>query len=279
MSNLTLQMNPTSQPTSRRRLINTLRSTDLYRSYSAAFEKLTSLPIGLEAACEGEDHTQATTTFSLTGIADTRVPVKIGKALVAVLRIGGVRIESATADAFAPVAKEMLDAGQSAADIRAMHDSFMKLPIMETSHYEAAVSLLKSFACHLGECTHRLLFATALNEPETVRNAKAFIAQHIAEPMSLEAVASNVNVSPFHFCKVFKRSTGMTFTDYVTHVRVEKARRMLLRPEARITDVAYDVGFQSLSHFNRSFRRVVNESPTEYHARLKEARPGLMAAA
>lgn len=116
-------------------------------------------------------------------------------------------------------------------------------------------------------------------KPDPVRLAKAYIMQHLTEPLSLETVSSNVNVSPFHFCKVFKRGTGMTFTDYVNHVRVEKARRMLLRPGARITDVAYDVGFQSLSHFNRSFRRIVNESPTEYRARLKSTRPSMLAAA
>ena len=69
---------------------------------------------------------------------------------------------------------------------------------------------------------------------------------------AVEAVAKAVNVSPFHFCKLFKRATGLTFTDFVNRARVEKAKRMLMKPDARITEVAYDVGFQSLSHFNRS---------------------------
>ena len=102
---------------------------------------------------------------------------------------------------------------------------------------------------------------------------------HLAEPMSLEGVASEVNVSPFHFCKIFKRATGMTFTDFVNRARVEKAKRMLMRPEARITEVAYDVGFQSLSHFNRSFRRIVSESPTEFRSRMRSPRGGSLLAA
>jgi len=111
-----------------------------------------------------------------------------------------------------------------------------------------------------------------------VRNAKVFIHAHLAEPMSLEAVASAVNVSPFHFCKLFKRATGLTFTDFVNRARVEKAKRMLMKPAARITEVAYDVGFQSLSHFNRSFRRIADESPTEFRSRMKHSGPALMAA-
>jgi AraC-like DNA-binding protein len=114
-----------------------------------------------------------------------------------------------------------------------------------------------------------MLFAQTTHEPDVVRNAKAFIHDHLAENLSLEAVANAVNVSLFHFCKLFKKATGLTFTDFVNHARVEKARRMLMRPSCRITEVAYDVGFQSLSHFNRSFRRITSESPTEFRSRLK----------
>jgi len=217
--------------------------------------------------------------FSLSGVADTRVPVRVGKTLVAVLRTGGVRLTPASAENFAPIAKALLDSDRSAAEIKAEREAFAKLPTMAPERYEAALALLKSFAFQLGESAHRLLFANAQHEPEPVRHAKAYIMQHLAEPMSLETVAREVSVSPFHFCKVFKRATGMTFTDFVNRARVEKAKRMLMRPEARITEVAYDVGFQSLSHFNRSFRRIASESPTEFRSRMKSSRGSSLVAA
>ena len=55
---------------------------------------------------------------------------------------------------------------------------------------------------------------------------------------------------------------------YVSRVRVEKAKNLLLNPNARVSEVAYEVGFQSLTHFNRVFRKIVGESPTEYRKRL-----------
>ena len=61
-------------------------------------------------------------------------------------------------------------------------------------------------------------------------------------------------------------------------IGVEKAKRLLMRPAARITEVAYDVGFQSLSHFNRSFRRIAAESPSEFRMRMKSPRNHLVAA-
>ena len=272
-------MTPTPCSNSRARLVGNLSATDFFQTYSAAYEQFTGLHLTLEPTRENEELARTETLFSLSGIADTRVPVRVGKTLVAVLHTGGVRLAAANAENFAPVAKALLDSDRSGAEIKAEREAFAKLPVMPPERYEAALALLKTFAFQLGESAHRLLFANAQHEPEPVRLAKIFIMQHLAEPMSLECVASQVNVSPFHFCKVFKRASGMTFTDFVNRARVEKAKRMLMRPEARITEVAYDVGFQSLSHFNRSFRRIASESPTEFRARMRSSRTSLLAAA
>ena len=78
--------------------------------------------------------------------------------------------------------------------------------------------------------------------------------------------------SVFHFCKVFKKTTGLKFTDYVARLRLEDAKAQLLNPSRRISEVAYDVGFQSLTQFNRMFKRVFGESPTEFRANLSGKR-------
>ena len=67
---------------------------------------------------------------------------------------------------------------------------------------------------------------------------------------------------------MFKQATGLTFTDYVARVRVEKIKNLLLNPHKRISEAAYEAGFQSLSQFNRVFRRVTGLAPTVWRARL-----------
>ena len=67
-----------------------------------------------------------------------------------------------------------------------------------------------------------------------------------SEKISLAEVATAVGASLFHFCKVFHKSTGLTFTNYLARVRAEAARGQLLNPNRRISEIAYDVGFQSL---------------------------------
>ncbi len=268
----------TSHTSPRQRFILNLAESELFQHYQKAFHTLARLPLSLEAT-KDDSHIESTVTRKgITGVLETQVPVRVGKHTIAIMLTGAVRLEPANAKNFAPVAKALLDDNCSAAEIRAAKVHFEHVPVMEPASYEAAVAILQSFALLLGDSAHRMLFATATNEPEAVRNGKTFIHAHLAEQMSLEAVSSAVNVSPFHFCKVFKGATGLTFTDFVNRARVEKAKRMLMKPAARIIEVAYDVGFQSLSHFNRSFRRITDESPTEFRSRMRHGGPALMAA-
>ena len=107
--------------------------------------------------------------------------------------------------------------------------------------------------------------------------ARQFIAQNKTEILSLEAVAKAAGASAFHFCKVFHKSTGLKFTDYVSRVRLEDAKERLLNPNSRVSEVAYDSGFQSLTQFNRAFRRVIGQSPTTYREKLSAKRSVLAA--
>ncbi len=280
MHTTTATSSPAASTAAHQRFILNLAEGELFQHYQKAFHTLTSLPLSLEATHEGDAHIEDTMTRKgVAGVVQTQVPVRVGKNTIAVMLTGGVRLQPANADTFAPVAQALLDDDRSAAEIRSAKLQFEHVPVMQPERYDAAIAILQSFALQLGDSAYRLLFANTSHEPEAVRNAKVFIHQHLAEPMPLDAVAKAVNVSPFHFCKLFKRATGLTFTDFVNHARVEKAKRMLMKPSARITEVAYDVGFQSLSHFNRSFRRIVDESPTEFRNHMRHDSPPSLAAA
>ena len=75
------------------------------------------------------------------------------------------------------------------------------------------------------------MIKAAAAEPPAVSKARAFIAEHLGEPLSLTQVARAANMSAFYFCKIFKGATGLTFTDYVARARVEKTKQLLLNPE------------------------------------------------
>ena len=109
-------------------------------------------------------------------------------------------------------------------------------------------------------------------EPPLVLKAREYIGKHKNEELSLADVAKAAGASVFHFCKVFHKATGLKFTDYVARVRLEDARNRLLNPNLRISEIAYDVGFQSLTQFNRTFKRVFGQSPSEFRAQVSSGR-------
>jgi AraC-like DNA-binding protein len=119
--------------------------------------------------------------------------------------------------------------------------------------------------------TNELVLRSAAAEAPAAGRARAFIAAHLGEPLALQQVARAANMSPFYFCKVFKQATGLTFTHYVARARIERTKQLLLNPHMRISEAAYEAGFQSLSQFNRVFRRIAGESPTRYRAHLHGA--------
>jgi AraC-like DNA-binding protein len=112
-------------------------------------------------------------------------------------------------------------------------------------------------------------------EPPIIARARQFIAQNKSEALSLGAVAKAAGASVFHFCKIFRKATGLKFTDYVARVRLEDAKARLVNPNLRISEVAYDVGFQSLTQFNRTFQRIFGQSPTQYRTQLRVSRGAL----
>jgi len=140
--------------------------------------------------------------------------------------------------------------------------------VIPAEKYDAMVALLTFFAKQLSALSNQIAIEEDNAEPAMVVRARAYIAAHKTEPLSLAGVAKAAGASVFHFCKVFHKSTGFSFTDYLARARVEDARSALRNPSRRISEVAFDVGFQSLSKFNRTFRRIFGQSPTQYRARI-----------
>lgn len=103
-------------------------------------------------------------------------------------------------------------------------------------------------------------------EPVEIWKARKFIHEHSDEELSLTKVSKLVNASANHFSEKFKEVTGVNFVDYIASIRIEKARDLLQDRHLRISEIAFAVGFQSLSQFNRVFKKLSDKSPTQYRA-------------
>ena len=110
-------------------------------------------------------------------------------------------------------------------------------------------------------------------EPVRIWKARNFIHAHAGDELSLGKVAQAANTSPNYFSEKFKQATGMTFVRYVARTRFEKAAELLGEANLRVSEIAFATGFQSLSQFNRVFKKLSGKSPTEYRAAAREAAP------
>ncbi|HEV2273076.1 MAG TPA: helix-turn-helix domain-containing protein [Acidobacteriaceae bacterium] len=113
-----------------------------------------------------------------------------------------------------------------------------------------------------------------------MQRALRFLGTHFVEDISLGQLAKEAHVSPSHLSFLFKRALGVPFKAVLAAVRIEKAQQLLTSGEQQsITDISLDVGFGDLSHFERTFKRLVGTNPREYRRqqaerRLKAAGPG-----
>jgi AraC-like DNA-binding protein len=103
-------------------------------------------------------------------------------------------------------------------------------------------------------------------EPHDIWKARRFIEEHAAEHISLTKVAQTVGINATHLSEKFKNVTGVKFVDYISRIRFEKARELLDDVDLRISEIAFTVGFQSLSQFNRVFKKLSGKSPSQYRA-------------
>jgi AraC-like DNA-binding protein/ligand-binding sensor protein len=207
------------------------------------------------------------TTMCFAGLYETAVPVRAGNDILGYLKTGQVAQRAVTQAQFNKIAKQLMDWGVNT-DLQKLEDAYFHTHVISQSSYNAVVRLLEVFAKHLSLAAEQIATQQDNNESPLIRKVKAFVEENKDEDISIRDAAKVVNISSFYFCKVFKKATGLTFTQYLSLVRIAKAKNLLLNPHLRVSEIAYEVGYQSLTHFNRVFRKLVGECPRDYRERM-----------
>jgi AraC-like DNA-binding protein/ligand-binding sensor protein len=287
-------------------VISAMLRSKLYRDYREAFTKATGLPLELHApdemkvhrptaakaapfcalmartnvscaACyalqrqlEDKAQLEPKTLKCFAGLCETAVPVRVGENLIAFLHTGHILVDHPDKAQFNRVAEELIRWGTHV-DLKQAEEAYFATRVLSPRQYKSLIQLLIVFGEHLALCGNQLALHQNIEQVPAVRRAREIIDLKYQGKFSLGDIASLVNVSASYFSELFKKGTGMNFVEYVARVRVQKAKNMLANPNKRISEVAFDVGFQSLSQFNRAFKKFGGEAPTAYRARVKYA--------
>jgi AraC-like DNA-binding protein len=212
-------------------------------------------------------HEEPSTQKCAFGIQETALEVKVGDEVIAFLQTGQVFFKAATPAQVQRALMQLADWGVQV-DLAEAERCYKETRVVPQAVYEGMIRLLQFFASQLGVLANQIVLQEQSAEPEQITRARRFIEANSQEELSLAAVAHEAGMSMFYFCKTFKKVTGVHFTQYVTRVRVEKARHLLLNQNYRISEIAFEVGFQSLTHFNRVFKNIAGQSPSDYRAQL-----------
>jgi AraC-like DNA-binding protein len=287
-----------------RDLVNTLVGSRMYRDYERAFGNLTGLPIALQpvetwqlphhnkanenalcalmsqksSACAAclqvqerlcqQAATEPQTITCALGLSDSAVPVRMNERLIGFLQIGQVFRKKPTSAQFEKVVR-LAEKWGIKTDRATLKLAFFSGKVVTPKAHDAALKLLTIFAQHLAMMSNQVFIQRDNEELPGITKARTYIQEHQGEDLSLGQVAKAVNMSSFYFCKMFKKVAGINFTEYVSRVRIEKAKNLMLNPNLRVSEIAFEVGFQSLTHFNRVFKSILGHSPTEYRLQLQ----------
>jgi AraC-like DNA-binding protein len=147
--------------------------------------------------------------------------------------------------------------------------AFQGVPVISGGRVSAAFSLLGLFAKTLEEHIPGWLLSNDHPAPPAVAKARDHILKHVTEPITLSDVAHYSGIGTYHLCKLFKKTTGVTFTDFLARSRVEKAKLLLQQNSLRVAEIAFASGFGSVPTFNRIFKRLTGQTATAYRAILR----------
>ena len=282
-----------------RKLVSRLSESRIFQDYEKAFSQSSGLPLAIrpiesfqmamrgkksenpfcalmantnksciaclevQAEMEKSSKLEPKSLHCFAGMCDTMVPIRVGDKLIAFLQTGQVLLDNPSDSGFDKITRQLLDWGASV-DLKSLEEAYFQTQVLNREQYEGFINMLTIFAQHLASIGNSIKIKENAREPQTVKRARQYIEHNFDKRLSLEEAAKAVNTSVRYFCKVFKKSTSMTFIDYLTRLRIEKSKNLLLDPNKRISEIAYEVGFESLTQFNRSFKKLCGQTPTEY---------------
>ncbi len=127
-----------------------------------------------------------------------------------------------------------------------------------------SIGQLKQYLTELLEAGRQLCDSQKNKTVSTIEILKNYIGEHFNEDISLSDLSSQVYLNPKYISELFKKETGVNFSDYLSAVRIEKAKGYLIDPRCRISEIASQVGYSDIKYFSKLFKKIVGVTPSEF---------------
>ena len=104
---------------------------------------------------------------------------------------------------------------------------------------------------------------------EKISEIATYLQQHYNDNVTLQNIAEQFYISPSYLSRTFKKVTGFYFNEYIQAVRMREARRQLIETDEKILNISVNVGFHSIAHFNKTFKKMSNLTPMQFRKQNK----------
>jgi len=170
--------------------------------------------------------------------------------------------ENVAVNAFRCGARDYVKKPFNTAELQKRIDFCLSLNIIEQAkHRKALTNEADEFAADFVSRTK------AGRKNHNLQQALKYIHNNFTMDISLDRVAGVAGISRYHFSRLFKEMTGLTYQSYLNHVRIEQAKRLLNDDALSITNTGHAVGYSDLTHFERIFKKLVGATPSQYRRR------------
>ncbi len=151
---------------------------------------------------------------------------------------------------------------------KTLYELYMDSPVLNRRQIEGLIDFLRNIGEMILDARSKILFWEQGNAAERIQLIQDYIHQNYMKNLSVEKVSARFFLSPNHFCRYFKKSTGVTFIEYLNLYRIAKSEELLRNRALGIMEISIRCGFGSVSQFYRHFKQVKGISPKELRKKL-----------
>lgn len=199
------------------------------------------------------------------GLSEFVVPVIRNGEAIALLQCGQVHNLRPTTTQWRVARQSLVAAGIK---IGSLHELFRQNRVLSKDRQADLINLLELIANRLSHADEHRLLPNSGRSNVHLGRAMTFIEVHIAERLTLDVIARAAGVSTRSLARLFRTEVGASVVEFILRRRIARARDLLQRTDHSCAEIAFEVGFGSVQHFNRIFRRYEEMSPGEWRHRV-----------
>lgn len=195
------------------------------------------------------------------GLIDIFAPITVYDKMVGYISAGQILTEKPTEKSFSKISSFYKGLNINMSERK---KAYLDTPVISEAKLNELVTLFTLLINYIAEMETKMLFLNKTKDNDVICKTKGYILHNYMEPIHLNEIAKFVAISPEYLCRLFKKATGNTITEYINILRMENAKKILKSSDVKISGVAMETGFKSVSYFNRMFKKILGISPREF---------------